>query len=263
MQSDQPSVAFLIDLDGTIYAGEQLIDGAREAISYLQQTGYPFVFVSNRGNYSRETCKRKLAKLGINVIDQQIILTSTVAAHYLVKNDPYKPIWVLGNDELKRELTLHGLTLAQNPEEAGWLVITLHEQLTYEDLNYAFRAANAGARILATNADKTFPRQDGNCIDVAGMIGAIAYSTGKDPDVIVGKPSQFIASYALELLNTAPENCIVIGDSMNSDLQLARNFNMKAAIVLSGSTSLEAYEKHELKADWLAPNILSFIKHYF
>lgn len=255
------TTGFLIDLDGTIYAGEQLIDGAKEAIEYLQEHSYPFVFVSNRGNYSRLTCKRKLERMGIYVHEEQIVLTSTVAAHYLATHHPQDSIWVLGNDELRQELVVHGLTLADQPQQAGWLIITLHEQLTYEELNAAFRAVQAGANIIATNADRTFPRHDGNCIDVAGMIGAIAYSTGKEPEVIVGKPSHHIAQYALSRLNVAPENCIVIGDSLNSDLMLARKFNMKAAIVLSGSTTMEIYNSHDVKADWVADNIYTFVKH--
>jgi len=260
MTAINDTMAFLIDLDGTIYAGEQLIEGAKEAIELLQHYQLPFVFVSNRGNYSRQTCLKKLSRFGIHVPEQQIVLSSTVAAHYLVNHDPLSKLWVLGNDELKFELSSHGLALAKQPQEAGWLVITLHEQLTYEELNAAFRAVHAGARIIATNADKTFPRHDGNCIDVAGMIGAIAYSTGKEPEVIVGKPHHHIAQYALNILNVSPQQCIVIGDSMNSDLMLARHFNMRSAIVLSGSTSLESYKEHELKADWISPNILSFVK---
>lgn len=256
-------IGFLIDLDGTIYAGEELIDGAKEAIDYLQQEKIPFVFVSNRGNYSRQTCHQKLINFGIHVHPDQIILTSTVAADYLASHAASESIWVLGNDELKNELLAHGLTLASLPHEADWLIITLHEQVTYNDLNHAFRAVQAGARIIATNADKTFPRHDGNCIDVAGLIGAIAYSTGKEPEVIVGKPSHHIANYALKQLNVPAEQCIVIGDSLNSDLVLAKNFNMKAAIVLSGSTSLEQYNKHAVQADYVSHNINTFFQSLF
>lgn len=254
---------FLIDLDGTIYAGDQLIDGAKEAIDYLQQEKFPFVFVSNRGNYSRQTCHEKLKNFGIHVHAEQIILTSTVAADYLANHAPAESIWVLGNDELKNELLAHGLMLASFPHEANWLIITLHEQVTYEELNQAFRAVQSGARIIATNADKTFPRHDGNCIDVAGLIGAIAYSTGKEPEVIVGKPSHHIADYALKQLKVPAENCIVIGDSLNSDLVLAKKFNMKAAIVLSGSTSIEQYNKNPLKADFVSHNINTFLQALF
>lgn len=259
---DQP-IAFLIDLDGTIYAGNELITGAKEAIHYLQTHRYPFVFVSNRGNYSRQTCHKKLASMGIFVDEAQIILTSTVAADYLKTYEQHQSIWVLGNDELRSELIEHGLTLATTPQEAGWLIITLHEQVTYEELNDAFRAVHAGARIIATNADKTFPRHDGNCIDVAGMIGAIAYSTGKEPEVIVGKPSQYIANYAFNYLNVDPKNCIVIGDSLNSDLMLAKRFNMKAAIVLSGSTTRQQCDNHPIQPDYITENIYTFIQQFF
>ena len=260
---DQQQAGFIIDLDGTVYAGDSLIAGALEAIHFLQKQQIPFVFLSNRGNYSREMCRAKLEAFGIHVALEQIVLSSSVTAQYLARNYPNDLLWTLGDEGLALELTAHQLALAPSPEQAQWLVITLHEHVTYDDLNDAFRAARAGARIIATNKDRTFPRQDGDCIDVAGMIGAIAYSTGKEPELVVGKPSAMMADAAIEQLSLLAEQCIVIGDSLPSDIQLANHKNMQSVLVLTGSTTKEQAEASEWKPTWIAPSLWSFIQHYY
>ena len=230
---------FLIDLDGTVYRGEKLVEGAADTIRQLASLGKRFVFVSNRGNFSRAMCREKLAQMGLEVPPETLLLTSTVTAMYLRDHHPGSSVWVLGEQGLKDELSTFGILLAPRPEAAGWLVITLHETLTYRDLNQAFRAVRGGAKIIATNADRMVPTEEGDCIDVAGMIGAIAYSTGKDPDVVVGKPSSIMAEAALQVLGLPSDKCMVIGDSLSSDIALAGRHGMKSALVLSGSATRE------------------------
>lgn len=236
---------FLIDLDGTVYRGERLIDGAAETVQSLARMGKRFVFVSNRGNISRAMCREKLAQMGLEVPSETLLLTSTVTAMYLRDLHPGSALWVLGEQGLKEELAAFGLRLAPRPEAADWLVITLHETLTYHDLNQAFRAVRGGAKIIATNADRMVPTEEGDCIDVAGMIGAIAYSTGKDPDVVVGKPSSIMADAALRVLGLPAEKCMVIGDSLSSDIALAGRHGMRSALVLSGSATREDEAGHD------------------
>ena len=251
----QAAEGFLIDLDGTICRGDRLIDGAAEAIAHLARSGKPFVFVSNRGNMSRAMCREKLANLGLEVPAETLLLASTATAVYLRDTDPDCSVWVLGEQGLKDELAVFGIGLAPEPESADWLVITLHETLTYRDLNQAFRAVRSGARIIATNADRVVPTEEGDCIDVAGMIGAIAYSTGKEPEVVVGKPSSIMASTALRMLGLPPEKCMVIGDSLGSDIGLAHRHGMASVLVLSGLTTREDAARSEYRPDQIWPSI--------
>lgn len=256
------TVGFIIDLDGTVYVGDELIPGAREAVHYMQTHRIPFVFLSNRGNASRQMCQSKLNAFGIDVAVEQIVLSSTVSAQFLshyYKNDL---IWTLGDHGLAEELQAHGLQLAEEPELADWLVITLHEHVTYQDLNYAFRAARAGARIIATNQDRSFPRHDGECIDVAGMIGAITHSTGRDVDLVMGKPSGLMAEAALQQLNIPAANCIVIGDSLTSDIQLAHRNQMRSVLVKSGS-SINQLSSSKWQPTWIENDLWSFLQHYY
>lgn len=247
---------FVIDLDGTVYRGKDAIEGAIESIHYLKSLGKRIVFLSNRGNISREMCHVKLRNMGLRDVSiEEILLTSTVAARYLKTHDENGRVWVLGEQGLKDELLSAEVHLAESPESSDWLLITLHETLTYHDLNQAFRAVRHGAKIIATNADKTFPGDGGDCIDVAGMIGAILHSTGEEVEVVVGKPSRYMAYAALEVLKLPPERCMVIGDSLESDIRLGKDIGMKTALVLSGSVNQAEAIKSTLQPDLILKSI--------
>ncbi|RSL33069.1 HAD-IIA family hydrolase [Salibacterium salarium] len=249
----------LIDIDGTIFRGDQLIEGAKEAIEGLASSGKKILFFSNRGNLSRRMAYEKLMKAGIHTTIENIILSSYVAARFLHTNYPKKSVWVLGEDGLVEELKEADIKTAKRPEEAEWLVISLHEHLTYVDLNNAFKAVQNGARIIATNSDKSFPSEEGEAIDVGGMLGAIEATTNKRADVIVGKPSHFMVDEALKQLNLIPEECLVIGDSLGSDMAMGELFGFSTALVLTGGTTGEQAEKYSDKLDFILSSIASLI----
>jgi arabinose operon protein AraL len=242
---------YVIDLDGTVYKGLQAIDGAMETIAYLKSIGKKIVFLSNRGNISRKMCHDRLLRMGINVQEEEILLTSTVTAHYLRDHEAQAQVWVLGEQGLRDELELAGMKLSEKPELADWLVITLHETVTYKELNEAFRAVRHGARIIATNDDKTFPGDGGDCIDVAGMIGAIESSTDQKVEIVIGKPSLRMAEAALKVLGLPAERCMIIGDSLASDIQLGKNAGMMTTLVLTGSVNREAAEASIVRPDMI------------
>lgn len=253
---------FIIDLDGTVYKGNQVIEGAKESIDFLKSLGKRVVFLSNRGNISQEACHKKLTGMGIDVSADEILLSSTVTAYYMQTMYPSCKAWVLGDKGLMDELTAGGVALAEKPEEADWLVITLHESMTYTELNQAFRAVRHGARIIATNADKSFPGVDGESIDVAGMIGAIVATTGQEVEIVIGKPSLFMADAALRLLGVPAERCLVIGDSLASDIRLGKQAGMRTALVLSGSSNLGDVELAADKPDWIWDSLSGLVTLY-
>lgn len=232
------AAGFLIDLDGTVFRGRELIDGAKEAVHTLQSLGKAVVFLSNRGNLSRAMCRKKLLGAGIRTDERSIVLSSSVTASFLKKHYPLSKVWVLGEKGLTDELALAGVALAQNPQAADWLVISLHETVTYEDLNLAFKAASSGARIIATNRDRSFPNEGGHAMDVAGIIGAIEASAGAKTELVIGKPSWLMAEAACEALGLPPEECAIIGDSLESDIAMGRLYGMKSVLVLTGSAKL-------------------------
>ncbi|MCM3633284.1 HAD-IIA family hydrolase [Paenibacillus camelliae] len=253
---------FIIDLDGTVYTGQQAISGAIEAVNILKSLHIPFVFLSNRGNYSRAMCREKLNRMGLDVEADRILLSSTVTAAFLQKHYPGEAVWPFGDPGLEEELRSHNVVIANEPEEAKWLVITLHESLTYEDLNKAFRAVRHGARIIATNEDKMFPTEQGDSIDVAGMIGAIVHATGVEVSHVMGKPSAMMAGAALTVLGLEPSECIVVGDSMTSDIGLGSKHGMKTALVLTGNATQQDVAHAQQQPDYVSDDLLQLVHAY-
>jgi arabinose operon protein AraL len=250
-----PIQGLIIDLDGTVFRGDNLIEGTREVINEAIHMGKKVVFLSNRGNISREAARSRLSAVGIDVTLEQIILSSSVAAAFLRDHYPSCQVWVLGEEGLIDELKLASVSLAQEPKDADWLVISLHEKVEYEHLNHAFAAVRHGARILATNADRTFPRHDGDAIDVAGMIGSITNSTGKHVDLVVGKPSWLMAEAVMKQLQLPPEQCLMIGDSLETDMAFGRMFGMKTMLVLTGSTNQATADSCLRKPDFIVDSL--------
>ncbi|MGN7284531.1 MULTISPECIES: HAD-IIA family hydrolase [Shouchella] len=234
--------AVLLDLDGTVFQGDRLIRGAKETIASLQEAGKRIAYLSNRGNVSRKEGLEKLERHGIMAAPESLILSSTVTASFLKQHYPKAAVWPLGNRGLAQELLYTGVKIAQTPEEADFVVVTLHDKITYEELNAAFKASSAGARMIATNADKTYPDEAGQAIDVAGFIGAIEAATGRKTELVIGKPSCFMAEAALTYVQAPAEKCLIVGDSLESDIGLGRMQGMKTALVLTGNTRKEAVE---------------------
>lgn len=253
---------FIIDLDGTVYTGVYAIPGAIEAVKKLQSFNIPYVFLSNRGNYSRAMCEAKLKGMGLSVDPERIVLSSTVTARFLLQQYPGEAVWPFGDPGLAEELRSHGVVMAEQPEHAKWLVITLHEHLTYAELNQAFRAVRHGARIIATNEDKMFPTEAGDCIDVAGMIGAIVHATGEPVSHVMGKPSTIMANAALSVLGLAPEQCIVVGDSLTSDIGLGSMHGMKTALVLTGNATQQDIDCAEQRPDYISNDLLQLVNDF-
>ncbi|MFD1957740.1 HAD-IIA family hydrolase [Paenibacillus thailandensis] len=251
---------FIIDLDGTVYRGSQAIEGAAEAIAELNRSGRRVVFLSNRGNMSRAMCRRKLAGMGIDAAERDIVLSSTVAAMFLIRHYPGQKVWTLGDQGLRDELASMRVMLASRPEAADWLLITLHETLTYKELNQAFRAVRHGARIMATNADKSFPGDDGESIDVAAMIHAITATTGASVEHVIGKPSALMAELALETLDLPAEDCLIVGDSLESDIRLGKQAGIRTALVLTGSVSRREAEASSFKPDYILDSLADLPK---
>lgn len=252
----------LIDLDGTIWKGNALIPRAEEAVAYLRSLGKRIVFVSNRGNWSRRMCHEQLGRFGIAAEEEDIILSSTVTAQFLRKHYPLCQVWTLGDEGLREELRHHQVPLAPAPEDADFLIITLHETMTYRELDLAFRAVYHGARMIATNIDQTFPSEHGKAIDVAGMVGAIEAAAARKVEIVLGKPSCFMVEAALRQLQVPPDRCLVIGDSVESDIRMGRMYGMKTALVLTGNTKrsqLDALRSKECP-DYVLESIRDMIR---
>ena len=236
-----PSVRFpyrgwIFDLDGTVYRGETLIPGAALVIEALRRDGRKVIFLSNKPIQTRQAYAQKLTRLGIPTAAEEVINSSLVLARYLRRLDPGASCFVIGEPPLIAELEAHGLVVRETPD-VKWVVIAFDRTFTYAKLNTALQAVRRGARLIATNPDRTCPTEDGEIPDCAGMMAAVEAVTGKRVEVVVGKPSPVILEAALEALGLPPSECVMVGDRIETDMAMGKELGLGTILVLSGITS--------------------------
>jgi arabinose operon protein AraL len=230
-----PYRGWLFDLDGTIYLGERLIPGADAAIAALRAAGRRVAFLSNKPLQTRAEYAAKLTRLGVPAAPDDVINSSLVLARYLRDRDPGAPVFVIGEPPMLDEMRAHGFEV--RPDEwVRWVVIAFDRSFDYAKLNVALQAVKQGARLIATNPDRTCPVEGGEIPDCAGMIAAVEAVTDKKVEAIVGKPSPIILEVALAALGVPARDAAIVGDRIETDIVMGRRLGLGTVLVLSGVT---------------------------
>lgn len=247
---------YIFDLDGTIYLGDNLIDGAAEVIESLQSRNKQILFLTNKTIESREKYVTKLNRLGIKAGMGNILSPSLVTMQYLRENyGESVRLYVIGEDLIKEEFKEAGFIFAASPEETDVVVTSWDREFHYTHLNFAYQAIKNGAAALATNPDRTCPVEGGDVPDCGGMIGAIEGVTGKKIEIITGKPSVYMADVALKKLNLAADQCLMVGDRLDTDVLMGKQAGMHTALVLSGITQPEDIAHAAHKPDYILNSV--------
>jgi NagD protein len=230
-----PYRGWLFDLDGTVYVGERLIPGAADAIAALRAAGRRVAFLSNKPLETRADYARKLTALGVPADPEDVINSSLVLARHLHTLDPGAPVFVIGEPPMLGEMRAHGFEVRED-ERVRWVVIAFDRTFTYAKLNTALQAVRRGARLIATNPDRTCPVEGGEIPDCAGMIAAVEAVTDRKVETIVGKPSPIILEVALATLGVAAGDAVIVGDRVETDIAMGRRLGLATILVLSGVT---------------------------
>ena len=230
-----PYRAWLFDLDGTVYIGDRLVPGAGEAIGALRAGGRRLVFLSNKPLETRDDYARKLTRLGIPARPEDVVNSSLVLARHLRGLDPGAPVFVIGEPPMIAEMRAHGFEV-RDDERVRWVAIAFDRTFSYAKLNTALQAVKRGARLIATNPDRTCPVEGGEIPDCAGMIAAVEAVTDRKVEAIVGKPSPIMLDVALAALGASAADAVMVGDRIETDIVMGRRLGMHTILVLSGIT---------------------------
>lgn len=250
---------YIFDLDGTVYLGKQLIEGAETVINSLLNEGKKVLFLTNKTIESRKRYVEKLRGFKINASLENILNPTLTLIDYLWEHHPDTALYVIGEQPIKDELALAGFKEALAPAEVDVVVLSWDRNFHYDHLNFAYQAVKLGAKMIATNPDRTCPMEAGEVPDCAGMIGAVEAVCGKAIDVQIGKPSILTIEAALKILQLKPEDCIMIGDRLETDIRMGNEAGMKTALVLSGITAAEDLEASPWKPDYVLPSVCGLL----
>ena len=240
----------IFDLDGTVYLGDQALEGAAETIQSLRQRGKRTLFVSNKPLESRQKYAAKLTRLGIPTPADQVITSGYVLGYHLSQSAPELAYYVVGEQNLKDELQGFGLQVLDelndqdekeviDPAGIQAVIIPFDRTLNYRKLNTAYQALHTGARFFATNPDKTCPMPGGGIPDAGATIAALEFLTGLEVELLAGKPSTLMMEVCMDRLKLSPASCLLVGDRLETDIRMAKEAGMYAALVLSGASTRE------------------------
>lgn len=237
---------FLLDMDGTFYLGEKILPGSLDFIQAVRDSGRDFLFLTNNSSHNANYYVKRLARMGLDV-DESKILTSTQATALKLK-EVYgnKRCFVLGNTFMQDELRDEGIVIDQTDPEI--VVIGYDTTLDYAKMCAVCDFVRAGLPYVASHPDFNCPTETGFAPDIGAIIAFIEASTGRRPDLIVGKPNKGIVEAAVLRTGYQPHEMAMVGDRLYTDIETGLKFGMLSVLVLSGETTPEMAKESSTKA---------------
>ncbi|AYD89254.1 HAD-IIA family hydrolase [Actinomyces sp. 2119] len=232
--------AYVFDLDGTIYLGDQLLPGARRLVAELRRQGVPVRFLSNNPTRDPQQYLDKLRGLGVCVHPEEICSTVVTTTRWLREHHPGAKVFAIAEEPLKRALAQAGIVLTEDPEEIDIVVASYDRTFDYRKLQTAFDAIwfYQRAFLIQTNPDPYCPFPGGRGEpDCAAVTAAIEACTGHRCRVSLGKPSPLMVAEALRGLEVEVSQCVMVGDRLATDIQMALDAGMGSACVLTGEAT--------------------------
>ncbi|MFH0885059.1 MAG: HAD-IIA family hydrolase [Candidatus Micrarchaeota archaeon] len=258
MVKTQPQIdAAIFDLDGTLFLGKTLINGALETIDALQKSGIKTLYLTNAGTRSRKGVAEKLDALGFPARAEEVYCGSYLLSRYIMETHKGKTVFPVGEPGLCEELRRNGIAVDESGKDCGIVAVCLDRTLTYEKLGKAHVLLRKGALFLATNKDHIFPTENGTMPGAGAIVAALEFSSERTPHV-VGKPNPM----AFELMKAEHKiesgRTIMVGDRLDTDIAFARNCGMKSALVLTGNSKKS--DIGDLKPDFVLDSVADLMK---
>lgn len=244
---------FLIDMDGTFYLGDHLLEGATRFIDVILQQEKRFLFLTNNSSKHRSQYAKKITKLGMPVPEDLIFTSGEATAMYVQHHYPNSKLFVVGTSELEQEFRDHGFELVQDQPQC--LVLGFDTTLTYDKLWKLCDYVRQGLPYIATHPDFNCPIKDGFMPDIGAMIAFVTASTGREPDLVVGKPNRLIVDSAAEKMGLPVESFAMIGDRLYTDIALGQTSGVTTVLVLSGETQLNDLKDSPFQPDYIFANL--------
>jgi 4-nitrophenyl phosphatase len=231
--------AVVMDMDGVLWLGDQPLPGMQELFEWLQESNTPYALATNNAGKTQADYVAKLARMGVhNVSESHIVTSATATAAYLQERYPAgTPVFVVGMQGLQTVLDESGFDITSDGQPEV-VVVGVDFTLTYEKLRMATLYIRNGAAFVGTNPDKTFPSPDGLVPGAGSIIAAIEAATDQTPTVI-GKPERHMFDAALKTLGSSPDQTLMIGDRLGTDIVGAKRVGMKTALLFTGVSTPE------------------------
>ncbi len=245
--------AFIFDMDGVLYRGNQVLPGVVDMLNALTIRGHKFMLATNNSSASQANYVDKLAKMGIDVPEESILTSALATRDFLATElSANAGIYVVGSQALRDELftdtTWEPVQFGERTPDA--VVVGLDTGFTYEKLRLAAAAIRGGAKFVATNADATLPTEDGLVPGCGSLVAAIAAASGQMP-IVIGKPEPLLIQMAVEHLGADKREAVMIGDRLDTDIIAGHRAGLLTVLVLTGVST-----RAEIPASPILPDLV-------
>ena len=249
---------FLLDMDGTIYIGNDLIPGAMDFLRTIEEQGKKRVFMTNNSSRNKFAYVEKLARLGIECSPEDIASSVNATACYLHSHKEGARIYLVGTESLKKELELEGFTVVPKDyrgNDVDCLLIGYDTELDYKKIEGACHYLCEGVDYYATNCDMRCPIEGGRYLpDCGSMCNMFEVATGRKPKYL-GKPDRFIIDYIHDKWKVEYDDIVVIGDRLYTDIAVGVNAGVDSICVLSGECTMEDINASTIKPSYIFNSI--------
>jgi len=254
---------FLFDMDGTINLGMELIPGMEGFFEKLAAAGRSYYLVTNNSSRGHEHYVAKMNKIGVPVKRENVLISSDAFVSYMLRTKPGARLFLLGTEDLRRQIDDAGFTLTQTLEEgADYVVVGFDQTLTYENLTIACRLIDKGVPYIATHPDVRCPIEGGEYIpDTGSFIACIRAATGREPLLVTGKPYGYMVDTVMERTGFKKEEIAMVGDRLTTDIPFGTRNGILSILVLTGEATLEEAQKAAEKPDVILPKASDILRY--
>ncbi len=252
---------FLFDIDGTLAVGDTLYEGSAELLAHIDRMGGKSYFITNNSTKSgRDYVEKFRAAFALETTEDQFITSGFMTVRFLKKNYGDRKIFVLGTASFVAELKRNGLSVTETAEDGIDCVIVAYDsELTYEKLVQVSRVLlTTDVPFYATNPDLRCPIDFGFIPDCGSICGMISATTDKTP-VYLGKPSREVVDLCLELSGFQPEETLVVGDRLYTDIACGINGGVDTCVVFTGEAQPSDMADTPYPADYAFPDVKALL----
>lgn len=255
-----PYTTYLIDLDGVVYRGNELLPGAREFVDWLGANNKKYLFLTNNSFATSAQILAKLTRMGVAADETHLLTAGQAAVQNIARRVPGGKVYVVGERPILDLIETQGLVaVSTDSVEADAVLVGLDRSFDYDKLTCATNIVRAGGLFITVNRDPLLPISGGFIPGCGALAAAIEGASGISPEV-VGKPEPMLLLEAMELLDSQPADTVMIGDGLDVDIQAGQNAGTHTLLVLTGRNSRADLEQSVMKPDHIYEDLAAVLK---
>ncbi len=250
---------FLLDMDGTIYLDNQLFPATKPFLDHVRFLGGRYLFLTNNSSRSVEAYVEKLQTLGIAATSDDFLTSVNALIAYLQQREPYQLCYAFGTESFRNQLCAAGIPITDKLEDdIDCLLIGFDTELCFQKLEDACILLNRGVDFIATNPDWVCPTWYGSVPDCGSVCEMLYRATGRRP-LVIGKPQPEMAQLAMQATGFPPEQTVMVGDRLYTDIACGVNAGIDTVFVLSGEGTHADLATSAVSPTWVLEDIAALL----